>query len=123
MMQVFLLLFVRAYKMVLVSQGSFVLFLMKGMGRYWEWFTWNHLEPMSHSVGKEQFLSIDCKMLFIQEMGSTVKWALVSDAIRGIGTVNVWKWEMGRTSFLAVGGDSDDSSADNTDDDSDNKWQ
>lgn len=62
-------------------------------------------------------------MLFIQEMGSTVKWALVSDAIRGIGTVNVWKWEMGRTSFLAVGGDSDDSSADNTDDDSDNKWQ
>ena len=62
-------------------------------------------------------------MLFRHEMGSTVKWALMSDAIRGIGTMNVWKWETGRTSFLADGGDSDDSSADNTDDDIDNKWQ
>lgn len=30
--------------------------------------------------------------------------------------MNIWKWETGRTSFLAEDGYSDDSSADNTDD-------
>lgn len=43
-----------------------------------------------------------------ENVGSTVKWALVSDAIRGIGKMNVLKWETGRTSFLADDGDSGD---------------
>lgn len=55
-------------------------------------------------------------MLFGQEMGSTIKWALVSDVFRGIGKMIVWKWETGRAGFLVDGGDSDDSSAGNTDD-------
>ena len=53
-------------------------------------------------------------MLFRQEMGYRVKWALRSDAVDSAGRRNLWKWETDWTSSL-VDGDSDHSHVENTD--------